>query len=55
MDEVELNKSRNLEVRELGESVMWILTCPQVTEKTMNHVPEFTLYEEGANGLAIEH
>lgn len=55
MDEVTLNKSRNINVRELGESVLWILKCPQVREKTMSHVPKFTLYEEGANDSAIEH
>lgn len=50
--EVKVNKSRHTEVRELDESVMWLLPCPQMIEKTMSHLSVSMLYEAGENELA---
>lgn len=55
VDDVTLNKSRNVDFRELGESVLWILTCPRIREKTMSHVPKYALYEKAASDSVIEH
>lgn len=45
MDEVK--KLRNLEVRELGELVMWIVICLYMVEKIVGYVLKFNILRRG--------